>query len=121
MGHYLSSVRKRELLSMEAEFYMDDNGTIWFCYAHNIAQRRRVKTETEVIAQSYFNEKEARAKTMDSTLKSAMKRLINREKKRQDTLGVNSKKKTNVVLRKPKAKTPMWAACPVPTMTQMRN
>jgi hypothetical protein len=50
IGHYITAVMKREILSMEAEFYMDDNGKIWFCYANNITQRKRLITDIENVA-----------------------------------------------------------------------
>ena len=34
-------VRGREVISMDADFYMDDDGTIWFFYANDIIVRRK--------------------------------------------------------------------------------
>lgn len=47
MGHYLSMVRQVELLSIEANFYKDSNGKIWFCHASNILTRPKNKNTSE--------------------------------------------------------------------------
>jgi hypothetical protein len=41
MCHYLSVVRGREILSLNADFYMDDDGQIWLLYARDIVVRRK--------------------------------------------------------------------------------
>jgi hypothetical protein len=39
MGHYAMTLYNKEILSMQADFYQDDNGLIWFYYARKIIVR----------------------------------------------------------------------------------
>ncbi len=39
MGHYAMTLYNKEILSMQADFYQDDNGLIWFYYARKIILR----------------------------------------------------------------------------------
>ena len=36
MGYYLQTLFNKEILAMNADFYQDDNGVIWFYFANNI-------------------------------------------------------------------------------------
>jgi hypothetical protein len=40
MGYYVSTIHGFEILRMSAEFFKDENGFIWFFYAHNIQGRK---------------------------------------------------------------------------------
>ena len=40
MCHYVAIVQKIEILSINADFYIDRNGIIWFFYAYNIVYRK---------------------------------------------------------------------------------
>jgi len=42
MCYYISKVRGYEVLMMQAEFFKDENGFIWFYYSHNITVRKNL-------------------------------------------------------------------------------
>lgn len=43
MAYYMQIVRKVQLLTMQAEFYKDDLGYIWFFYAKDIYVKRPIE------------------------------------------------------------------------------
>lgn len=36
MGYYVYTLLNKEILAMNADFYQDDNGLIWFYFANKI-------------------------------------------------------------------------------------
>ena len=48
MCHYVSTVRKFEILSIKCDFYMDSNYKIWFFYAKDILYRPRKLSLDEI-------------------------------------------------------------------------
>ena len=45
MAYYVSKVRGYEILMMKAEFFKDENGFIWFFYAHDIFVRKNLNRQ----------------------------------------------------------------------------
>lgn len=68
MAYYISTIRGIEILMMQAEFSKDENGYIWFFYAHNVHVR-------EVPNKKTLNSKDAK--------REAKKIAENKEKVRQ--------------------------------------
>ena len=50
MGYYIQTIHGFEILRMYAEFFKDENGYIWFFYAHNI-YGRKVQNKTKAMTQ----------------------------------------------------------------------
>lgn len=48
MCHYLSVVRRVEILQVRADFYMDQNDKIWFFYASDIVYRPKRQSFKEI-------------------------------------------------------------------------
>lgn len=48
MCHYVSAVRKMEILQMKADFYIDANEKVWFFYAKDIVWRHRKQSVFEI-------------------------------------------------------------------------
>jgi len=46
MAYYISTIHGHEVLMMQAEFFKDENGFIWFYYAHNIYTRKIINKKT---------------------------------------------------------------------------
>lgn len=50
MCYYISELRFREILNMNADFYIDDDGKIWFLYAKDIlVQTKKVKIKDKEV------------------------------------------------------------------------
>ncbi len=50
MCYYISELRFREILCMNADFYIDDDGKIWFLYAKDIlVQTKKVKIKDKEV------------------------------------------------------------------------
>ena len=48
MCFYVSTIRKVEILSMNADFYVDLNEKVWFYYAKDIIWRHRKQSNFEI-------------------------------------------------------------------------
>ena len=58
MAYFVAKLHDIEILRMQCEFLIDQNKTIWFSYAHNLAFRRmRVEVEDTLATKqiSYIN------------------------------------------------------------------
>ena len=67
----MSKMRKYEILTMNAEFFKDDNGFVWFSYAHGIYVRKNLNRA---------------ALSSEEAKKEAKKIQMNKEKMRKNMI-----------------------------------
>lgn len=46
--YYMQRIHEMEILQMNADFFQDDNGEVWFAYANDILYKPQVKCQHEI-------------------------------------------------------------------------
>jgi len=92
MCFYLQKIHEIEILQMNADFFQDDNGEIWFFYASDVLTKPQIKSQLEQKQEEQIKEayklkleKRAELKKLDhAEWKDYQKRLKKEEESRRN-------------------------------------